>query len=79
MRSVFGFDPLDIVITKSKHLVRGCVLVDDGDHEVEKWCEYNPGKTALLWDAPYNRGSKHSPRVRTWDEVVALTRDVVTA
>ena len=61
---------------ESKTLVEADILIDDKLENVEDWSEV--GRTAILWDAPYNRSAEylHGPgtvlRAKGWAEVVEL-------
>lgn len=54
----------DLVIAQDKSLVPGDVLIDDRPKNLEDF----QGK-GILWDAPYNRGERRWPRVRSWEVV----------
>lgn len=47
----------EAIVAGAKHHVRGAVLVDDKPEHVESWARVNPGRTAYLFDAPYNQAA----------------------
>lgn len=51
-----------LVLTRSKHIVRGDVLIDDNPQNLESWLKENPGGKVVLYAQPWNadkRGEIH--------------------
>jgi len=65
----FGVHHKRVVHTSAKFLCLGDVLVDDRPANIEAWEAEHPGGLGLLWDQPYNRGSKAGLRVFDWSHV----------
>jgi len=77
----FSFDKSHVIHAYTKRLIRGDYLVDDKPETICEWAEAWPSSTALLWDAPYNRGGvlpRNAVRVRNWAEAIAVINDSVT-
>jgi 5'(3')-deoxyribonucleotidase len=54
LKTHFGIPHKNVIHGSAKHLVRGDVLIDDKGSTVIEWNAAHPGKTAILWAAPYN-------------------------
>lgn len=65
----FGIHHRKIVHTSAKYLCIGDVFVDDRPDHIEAWEAEHAGGLGLLWDQPYNRGSKAGFRVLDWNQV----------
>lgn len=76
MKKHFGVPAGKIVFSFEKHSVSGDIFVDDNPDNVASWAAGHPGKTALLWDAPYNVNSSLR-RIKLWEGLVSLCRDSV--
>lgn len=72
----FRVEHQDIIHVFKKHHVVGDALVDDRPRTVEKWQARHRHGAGLLWDMAYNRGADGIRRVRAWDEVISLVRDL---
>lgn len=56
-RRHFPFIPeQNIIFCTPKQITTGDVLFDDGPHNIKEWLKHNPGKIAIVMDAPWNRG-----------------------
>jgi 5'(3')-deoxyribonucleotidase len=69
----FSFDKSHVIHAYTKRLIRGDFLIDDKPETICEWAEAWPSSTALLWDAPYNRGGvlpSNARRVHGWPEVL---------
>lgn len=78
----FGIPKRRVISTEGKEYVDGDVLIDDSDENCRLWSTRR-GKTALLWDAPYNRDvdllNTNVVRVKGWNDVFAfLNRECKT-
>jgi 5'(3')-deoxyribonucleotidase len=60
----------EIAQIHKKHLLIGDVFVDDRVKNVEQWAKANPGKKAILWDAPYNKNITHLYKTSDWDVII---------
>ncbi len=62
----------EIIQAHDKIEVVGGLILDDRPKNVRRWGEHHPGRKALLWDQPYNRGEESASlrRVTSWDEVI---------
>ena len=83
IRRNMPFFPLDNFISISrKDLIDGDVLFDDGLHNIVPW--HGSGKTAVIFDAPWNRSLSIGPgtgreniyRVRHWNEFLKLIGEI---
>jgi 5'(3')-deoxyribonucleotidase len=66
------FERDDIYIGTDKTLIKGCVLVDDGPHNLAAF----PGP-AIVYDRPWNRKVREIPRAMDWSDVVKLAERMV--
>ena len=64
LKEQFGTNPLDITFTAEKFRVDGDILIDDRPKHIKLWHATHPGKKAWLFDSPFNRFFKWSPRGR---------------
>jgi len=73
MRKHFEVEPAYIVFTEDKSGISGDVFVDDHPANVAAWASKHPDKTAMLWDAPYNRGPDLK-RIGSWEELAKILK-----
>lgn len=73
----FGIHHSHVLHGSAKHLVVGDVFIDDRAETIVKWNAAHPGKTAVLWETPWNAGNAWPgvltndwTRVRTLVEVL---------
>ena len=59
----------DYIEAHDKSLIRGDVLIDDREENVQNF----PGNT-ILFDAPHNRSYEHIRRAFSWDDVLIFAR-----
>ncbi len=59
------------MVTASKHLVVGDLLVDDSIDNVLAWNRAHGAERALLFDAPYNTNLDYTNRTR-WPDLGEL-------
>lgn len=70
-----GFSKREIIFASDKSHVAGDVFIDDHGDNCAAWQAQNPGGTALLFDAPWNRRTQATvQRVHDWHEAVSAVR-----
>lgn len=73
----FNINPASIIFSCNKHTIPGDVFVDDNPLNVINWKNHQSG-LSLLWDAPYNRDVMVTHRIRSWPELIGVTRLIVS-
>lgn len=66
------------VHTKAKHIVAGCVLIDDSGRNLKEWVSHWPDGLPILVDHPWNRFDAGFCRVHSWDDVFDRIEDHFT-
>lgn len=66
-----GFEKRDIVIARSKELVRGDFLIDDATHNIDEWEAAHEDGYGILFERPWSRGSFMNPRGATYTEILS--------
>lgn len=73
-----GFEPgknaEDYVSIYDKNLLRGDILIDDRDKNVESFVN----RTAILFDQPWNKNITWSKRAFSWHDVIQMIREIVS-
>lgn len=72
-RNMPWFDLNNFVAIQRKDLLSGDILLDDGPHNIEAWLKTK--RTAVVFDAPWNRKVKCKYRVKSWQEFVDALED----
>lgn len=57
LKRIMGAHYRDVIICSRKEFVVGDVIIDDRTDHVENWSSRHPEGLALLYGAPYNKGS----------------------
>lgn len=57
LKRVMAADYRDVIVCARKEYVVGDVFIDDRTDHVDKWHSIRPERLALLYGAPYNKGS----------------------
>lgn len=71
-----GAQPDEMVHVARKYAAYGHIIVDDKPKNIEKWQAHHRGRTAILWDQPYNRYASHLRRESDWSVVEAVARQI---
>lgn len=60
----------------AKHLLDGDIFVDDKASTVHKWAATHPGRTAVIWDQPWNRNAEvpDAVRTRSWELLLEMAK-----
>lgn len=70
LKRYFGVTSSRVLHGSAKHLVRGDVLIDDKTETIVKWSAAHPGKTAVLWESPWNvRDAWAGVLTNDWDRL----------
>jgi 5'-nucleotidase len=68
------FDLKNFYAVHNKAEVMGDILLDDGPHNIEAW--EKSGRPAVVFDAPWNRQTKSTYRIKDWKEFLELVEDI---
>ena len=72
----------NLIAVSRKGMLRGDILIDDGEHNIKDWTEEGPVNGAILFDAPWNRdvpsvvNRKYVRRAHGWDEIPKIVEGI---
>lgn len=74
-----------LILTRSKEMVRGDMLIDDGVHNLEAWSQAardekypgTPPAYAIAYDRPWNQDWQ-GPRLHSFDSLPNMTKSIQT-
>lgn len=77
LRVHFDFPHSHVIHGSAKHIVTGDVLVDDRHDTCVKWRDAHPGKTVVMWQAPWNEHCEW-PGVLTndWERLITIVKEL---
>ena len=67
----------NIILTSSKHMVSGDVLIDDNPKNIAGWLETNPNGVAVQINWPWNKDSKAQIKADGWQDTKTAWKKIL--
>jgi 5'(3')-deoxyribonucleotidase len=75
-----GYSKYDIILASDKTHIRGATLVDDHLENCSDWAWANPGRSAVLFDQPWNQTTELPAgviRAKGWPQALRIVAQLV--